>query len=158
MNDEQLLLAWLEHGNKEALGELYGRLTPRILSTLRKYTRRRDLAEDAIQNAFVKIVEGRGYKRGTAAVSYATYLAVCELKDIVKRKCESTQSLRIDVAEQPAPIADVVPRSPDHDLLQMVYVDGMSYREAATSLKTTPTDLDHRIRAAKARLRLAAAS
>lgn len=49
------LLSAVAHGDRRAFGELYELLAPQLLGVAMRILRRRDLAEDALQEAFVKV-------------------------------------------------------------------------------------------------------
>jgi len=49
------LLRAIAHGDRRAFGELYDLLAPQLLGVAMRLLRRRDLAEDALQEAFVKV-------------------------------------------------------------------------------------------------------
>lgn len=64
------LLGAIAHGDRRAFGELYDLLAPQLLGVALRIARRRDLAEDALQEAFVKVwTQAARYDPGRGAAT-----------------------------------------------------------------------------------------
>ena len=80
------LLARCARGERQALEELYGQTSARLFGVLMHILKRRELAEDALQDVFVRVWQRAGQfdsYRGRAAawlVSIARYRAIDQLR------------------------------------------------------------------------------
>lgn len=151
MTDENILAKECADGNREALEELYRRYSPRLLSLCLRYSDDRPQAEDAMHDAFVKIMESIGKFRYGGEGSLYSWMARVTVNRCFDsaRKRRRIRSSSLDdpgierLADTAGDTGDGAADIPPEKLREMVEslpevyrtvfklfaVDGMSHRE-----------------------------
>lgn len=147
------LLSATAQGNQQAFAELYELTAPRLLAVSLQLLNSRDLAEDALQEAFIKIWHNAGeYQRDKGEVlawmiSIVRYRAIDILRAAKSRKESSSQTMteQPDDSEssEPSPEASLafdrnktaIDNCMDHlqdeqkSVIELAYFKGMSHRD-----------------------------
>ena len=100
--DGDLIAAWIEHGNREAMAELFSRhaedclrLAVRRLGTLSE-------AEDAVQDAFIRVMRlARTFRRDAAGGSARGWIFAIVANTCVSRLREQQARIRREQALRP---------------------------------------------------------
>jgi RNA polymerase sigma-70 factor (ECF subfamily) len=167
-----LLVERLAEGHHDALAELYDRHGRAAFSLAYRLTADRALAEDAVQEAFCAVWRGAvNYRRARGTVSsWLLSLVHHKAVDIVRRENARRRPLHPDdlpSGEEPSPeelalAADEGDRAraalgrlkPDQRrLLSLLYLDGLTQREAADRLGVPIGTVKSRTHAAMRSLR-----
>lgn len=148
-------------GSDAAFTDLYRRMAPKLLGYLFKMCRDVALAEDALQNAFVKIHRARGsYVRGAPVTPWVLVIARRSLYDEI-RSARSRADVLSDDGVLPEPAntdqartADVarhlehaLSELPGHyrEAIELTKIQGLSGGEAARALSTTQSAIKLRV-------------
>lgn len=147
-------------GKDTAFTELYRRMAPKLLGYLVKMCRDVSLAEDALQNAFVKIHRARGaYVRGAPVTPWVLVIARRALLDEI-RAARARADVLSDDGVLPERISDEVRTSevarhlehalselPGHyrEAIELTKIQGLSGGEAAKALSTTQSAIKLRV-------------
>ncbi len=145
------LLCKTADGDKKAFAELYKITSPQLYAVALKLLKRSELADEATQDAYIKIWHNAGnYQRGkgtvlTWMVSIARYRALdliryhnvrneVELHDDAPSGVEATQAVKLG-AEQ-AKLATCLDEleGPQRQAIHLAYVNGMSHQEVVNHL------------------------
>ncbi len=169
MTTDEELMTRAGRGDMGAFERLVERHQRGALKIAYHYLGRRAMAEDVVQDAFLRILERAGSYRPTA--SFRTYLsrviwhlcvdryrkgAPAPLEAAGPRADPAAEpEARAMQAEQGALIEQAISRLPDRQRMAVVlkYVEQMSYREIAEALETTPGAVDSLLSRARDRLR-----
>jgi RNA polymerase sigma-70 factor (ECF subfamily) len=147
------LLRAIAHGDRRAFGELYDLLAPQLLGVAMRLLRRRDLAEDALQEAFVKIwTNAARYdpSRGAATAWLVVMVRRCAI-DRLRRSPPVGPTLDELTADEVSQRLSIDPaRSFDHaedirrcldglseehrNALLLAYTEGLTHEEIAARL------------------------
>jgi RNA polymerase sigma-70 factor (ECF subfamily) len=129
-------------GDQAAVGRLYGALAPRLYAVAHRILRDGTLAEDAVQEAFIKIWRNAG-RFDSAKGTVAAWAAVITRRTALDRKPKAVFTALPEL-EAPAPDPDYLhPRlksclqalPPEHrNALVLMYVYGLSHSELAQAL------------------------
>lgn len=129
MTDPELLTHWLSataRGDRKAFQALYRAASPHLLSVLLRMLRRRDVAEDALQDCFVRIWQNASSyapERGapmTWMMSIARYRAL----DLIRRQRPEV-SLDEETEEAPEDDNSEIERGPLSESMTQEGVDGL---------------------------------
>ena len=103
--DARLLSAYVSGGDTEALSELVGRNAKWMLAMLRGMTANDSDAEDALQDAWRRVISAGGY-RGGSARAYLARVARSAAVDAFRRK--SREIAVLDAPDEEGPAGELV--------------------------------------------------
>ena len=147
------LLCETANGNKAAFAELYKLTSPQLYAVVLKLLKRPELADEATQDAFIKIWHNAGsYQRGkgtvlTWMVSIARYRALdlmryhnvrneVELDNEAPQLGESSDTVRMNTEQDKlAECLDELDH-PQRQAIQLAYVNGLSHQEVVNHLSS----------------------
>lgn len=172
-DDEQLMLK-VARGDESSLGKLYDRYAPTALGVAVKVCGDRNLAEDAVQEAFLALWRRAAtYDPSKGSVPGYIYGAVHhKAVDTVRREEAKRKRETVDAFEQFSPagqVEEAATASIDRDrvrsaleslsdhqrrALELAYFGGLSYPEVASTLKIPLGTAKTRIRDGMIRLRI----
>lgn len=166
VTDEQLLLEYRQHGDREAFAQLVYRYERELFSYLRQYLGDRELAQDAFQATFFQVhlsceqfdasrrfkswlyaiatnkaIDTRRRLKNRQGVSIDSPPPGLELEiDRILEAMESSElgpEARLDHAERLVSLQQVMDSLPEqlYTVVQLVYFQGMTYRDAASVLQ-----------------------
>lgn len=145
-DDDVSLLARVAHGDMDALGRLVGRHQGRVLQLAYRLLLRWDLAEDVVQEAFLKVHRHAGRFRPEAQFTTWLYRVVVNLCVDVQRQERRRRALqpgptplpepgtdRLEVEEMVERVRDAISSLPARQRLVLVLhrYDGLSHRRIA---------------------------
>ncbi len=160
--ETELLVLDAQSGKEQALRLLIERHHPPLLAYATRCAGSRDLAADALQDAWIHIVGGLHRLRDPAAFRAWAYR-------VVTRRCadrvRSAQRARRDAEHRPAPDATTSAHEPDalraaldalpHDLaltVRLFYAEGFPVRAIARILDIPPNTVKSRLASARKKL------
>lgn len=170
----------LENGEeRKRLEDFYEEHENRIFYFALKYAKNRDIAEEAIQNAFIYIIENKNnyLKLSDKRLLNSTIVIVkCRCQDIFKRRnkhlekfCqEDIEDLDFDNTAYERSVDEEVILSLEYELirkhmksideisrlvLEMKYIEGKSYKQIGKELDMTEKHVETRIMRAKEKIR-----
>lgn len=157
------LLHACAEGRQAAFQELYAQVSPQLFAILLRILKRKDLAEEALQDALLSVWRNAGSYSAEKGAPMTWIVSICRYRalDMLRRE-------RREVSLDPLPegaegdmngIADVADESTDRDLiskaeeraleecmqrlndgqrasLRLAYVDGCTHEEIAVNLKS----------------------
>jgi RNA polymerase sigma-70 factor (ECF subfamily) len=152
MAEDLALLRRIQDGDKDAFRDLAERLTPTALAVANKVTANRDLAEEAVQEAFVDVWRkserfdaGRGGLR-----SWVLSVVHNKAVDAVRRERAATDVTQKAPEPAPGPDPEEAGLAADHrsrvlraindlspaqrDAVMLAYFGGLTYRQVAERL------------------------
>ncbi|MFK7924621.1 MAG: RNA polymerase sigma factor [Bacteroidia bacterium] len=169
---DQLIIAHLAAKDQEAIRMIYQQYAPTLLGVLLRILGEKDLAEDALQEALIKVWKNADRYDSSKGRLFTWLLNICRNTAIDKRRSASfrnQQTIQSDeilvssVNEQhhyqfnPDQIGVkewVQKLSPEHkEVIDIVYFSGYSHREAAKYLDIPVGTLKTRVRSALKQLR-----
>lgn len=170
IRDEKDLLRRLRDGDEFAFKELYETYAPRLAARLIQLLRSEELAEDVLQDLFIKIWEVRQTINPELSFGALLYKMAANLSKNVYRRNLYDQLMRkqINPEEGHNPIEESLNQSEAKELLQAalnkltprqreVYVmhkiDGLSYLEIGSKLNISASAINHHIQEANKQLR-----
>lgn len=170
ITDEKELLRRLRDGDEFAFKELYNIYAPRLAARLIQLLRSQELAEDLLQDLFIKIWEVRQTINPELSFGALLYKMAANLSKNVYRRNVYDQLMRkqINPDEGHNPIEESLNQSEAKELLQAalnkltprqreVYVmhkiDGLSYQEISIRLNISASAINHHIQEANKQLR-----
>lgn len=170
ITDEKELLRRLREGDEFAFKELYETYAPRLAAKLIQLLRSEDLAEDLLQDLFIKIWEVRQTINPELSFGALLYKMATNLSKNVYRRNVYDQLMhkQINPDEGHNPIEASLNQSEAKKLLQAalnkltprqreVYVmhkiDGLSYQEIGRKLNISASAINHHIQEANKQLR-----
>jgi RNA polymerase sigma-70 factor, ECF subfamily len=162
--DEDLLLRQVADGDMPALEALYRAMHVPVFAVALAVTGDRRMAEDVMQDAFVRIYHGApGYQPGTRARAWVLKIARHLALDAVRRSAREPASVMASQGAAPGGEPDAVRLDLVNALLQLGMVDrqivvlhdmaGLTHAEIAVELKVPAGTVRWRYRVALARLR-----
>ncbi len=169
--DEELLRAFVERGDRGALGELVERHRAEAYDLARRVVRDPHLAEDATQEAFVRIIRSAGSWRGDGTVrGWLFRIVVNAARDLWKRADREARLARAaaavglpgpsgerspEAAALRAEVRSAVAELPEEFQLPIVlhFFRGLSHAEVAEALECPVGTVASRIGRGKERLR-----
>jgi RNA polymerase sigma-70 factor, ECF subfamily len=167
--DLETLLGRVAAGDRAAFGTLYDLVSGRLFAVVRNILRRPDLAEEALQEAFVRVWQRAGqYKPGTAhPISWLSAIARNQAIDLRRRASERVMEEYNDEAEQGAvmPNADIalelkqlrdcLAKLPGdrQDMVLLAYYKGFSREELSAQFKKPVTTVKTLLRRSLATLK-----
>lgn len=138
--DLSLLLTAAARGDRASFRAVYEQTAPRLTGIAVRMLKRRDLAQDAVQDAYLKIWRACGQfdpARGDALAWMATILRRCAL-DRMAREPEHDDVDALEIADAPAPeteprVAECLAALPDtyRRAVVLTYFDGLSNSQVA---------------------------
>jgi len=147
-------------GEREALGELYRRMAPRLRGYVARLCRDPVLAEDVVQTTFAKVQRARAsYARGAPVAPWVLVIARRALYDELRAE-RARGELLSDDGNLPEPPASPAPSGDDaralrsalaelpghyREAILLTKVEGMSGGEAARALSTTESAVKLRV-------------
>jgi RNA polymerase sigma-70 factor (ECF subfamily) len=147
-------------GSDAAFSDLYRRMAPKLLGHLVKMCRDVALAEDAMQNAFVKIHRARGsYVRGAPVTPWVLVIARRALYDEIRAAKARADVLSDDgvlpertvdgtrSADDARHLEHALSELPGHyrEAIELTKIQGLSGGEAAKALATTESAIKLRV-------------
>lgn len=169
----------IQAGSQDALGELYDRYCDRAYRIAFVVCSRADLAEEAVQDAFLSIWKSRGTyspRRGTVAawlLSCVRYRAI----DVVRRTSARVQrqagienlddhadpedtAARVESRVEATRVRALLERLPDsqREVITLAFYGGLSHSEIATQLAVPSGTVKGRMRLGLHKLRTSLAS
>lgn len=168
-DDEKLLLALFKNGDGKAFEQLYELYSPRIYRNLLRLVKSEDLAEELLQDIFVRLWEKRAMI--DISISFRSYLfrvmenrvhdffrkvkADRNLHDHIIRVA-SEQYNHIEEAVFSQEARDVLSRALDmlpprrREIFRLCKLEGKSYEEVSRQLRISPSTIsDHLVKATK---------
>ena len=154
-NEEELLLS-LKNGNSRALSELYNSYADQLYFFILKTAKSPDLAEDVLQDVFIKIWEARSFIDHTKPVKpYLYTIARRHLINLLKRAShevaiieeikrytpfsENYTDLHLDYSESNSVLKEAIdqlaPRA--KEVFVRCKMEGLSYKQVADQLGIT---------------------
>jgi RNA polymerase sigma factor (sigma-70 family) len=107
LDDLEKILHQCRRNNKQAQAELYNLLAPKLLGLCMRYLQDRDMAEDVLQDAFVKIFMNLGSYRGEGSfegwakrIAVNTALTALKAKNRIYFERDLTLVENIDFSEE----------------------------------------------------------
>lgn len=170
MTDEKELLRRLRDGDEFAFKTLYEIYAPRLAARLFQLLRSEELAEDILQDIFIKIWEVRHTIDPELNFGALLYKIAANLSKNVYRKNLYDQLMRKQINPDHGhnPIEDSLNQSEAKELLQAalnkltprqreVYImhklDGLSYQEISSRLNISASAINHHIQEANKQLK-----
>ncbi|HVU05285.1 MAG TPA: sigma-70 family RNA polymerase sigma factor [Polyangiaceae bacterium] len=147
-------------GDESAFRELHRRMAPKLLGHLMKLSRNPAIAEDALQNAFIKLHRAREtYVRGAPVTPWVLVIARRALYDELRSMRTRVDVLSDDGALPERVVDDSQSKDdarelelalaalPDHyrDAIELTKLQGLSGGEAAAVLSTTQSAIKLRV-------------
>jgi RNA polymerase sigma-70 factor, ECF subfamily len=145
----ELLLNATAAGDRVAFAELYRRAGPKLFGITRRLMRRRELAEDVLQEAFVRIWQ-KAYLfdpgRGAAMAWLVTLVRRCALDSLRQRRGQGIETVAIEDAAAEFVAVSLAPGSRDLErclgelqiaqkrAILLAYVYGLTHDELAQRL------------------------
>ncbi|MBO9730736.1 MAG: sigma-70 family RNA polymerase sigma factor [Chitinophaga sp.] len=168
--DEKELLRRLQEGNEFAFKALYDIYAPRLTMKLLQLLRSEELAEDILQDLFIKIWEVRHNINPELSFGALVFKMAANLSKNVYRRSVYDQLMRkqINPDDSHNPIEDSLNQSEAKELLyaalnkltprqREVYtmhkIDGLSYQEISSRLNISASAINHHIQEANKQLR-----
>jgi RNA polymerase sigma-70 factor (ECF subfamily) len=162
--DEDELLQQIADGDMRALEVLYRAMRVRVFVVALAVTGERVMAEDVMQDTFVRIYHGApGYRPGTRARAWVLMIARHLALDAVRRRAREPASVMAGQSAAPGGEPDGGRLDLVNALLQLGMVDrqivvlhdmaGLTHAEIAAELLLPPGTVRWRYRVALARLR-----
>jgi RNA polymerase sigma factor (sigma-70 family) len=171
---DAVLMREVQAGERPALGELYGRLSPRAYRTALAVCHDRECAQDAVQDAFVSMWSSRAtYEpaRGTVA-GWAMSIVRHRAIDLARRRSnaakrdEGTARLDGQTAPDDVPtdfaahaeteqLTGLLARLPpaQREVIQLGFFDGLTHQQIAHRLALPPSTVKGRMRLGLTKLR-----
>jgi RNA polymerase sigma-70 factor (ECF subfamily) len=170
ITEEKELLRRLRDGDEFAFKGLYETYAPRLAAKLIQLLRSEELAEDLLQDLFIKIWEVRQTINPELSFGALLYKMAANLSKNVYRRNVYDQLMRkqINPEEGHNPIEESLNQSEAKELLEAalnkltprqreVYVmhkiDGLSYQEISSKLNISASAINHHIQEANKQLR-----
>ncbi|MFC3197121.1 RNA polymerase sigma factor [Parapedobacter deserti] len=170
-SDERALLRRLRRGDHCAFLSLYNRYKKRIAVKLLTLLKSEDLAQDALQEIFMKIWEKRAYINPELSFPAFLYrLARNEVSDIIRRAHQDERLMQHLLRQSPVsenPIEAFITREENVSLVQHALqqlpqrqrqvfilhkIEGKSYKEISELLNISPAAINQHIYRAMQRL------
>ncbi|MFX1704008.1 sigma-70 family RNA polymerase sigma factor [Chitinophaga sp. CC14] len=168
--DEKDLLRRLQEGNEFAFKALYEIYAPRLTMKLLQLLRSEELAEDILQDLFIKIWEVRHSINPELSFGALVFKMAANLSKNVYRRSVYDQLMRkqINADGSHNPIEESLNQSEAKELLyaalnkltprqREVYtmhkIDGLSYQEISSRLNISASAINHHIQEANKQLR-----
>lgn len=168
--DEKELLRRLQEGNEFAFKALYEIYAPRLTMKLIKLLRSEELAEDILQDLFIKIWEVRHTINPELSFGALLFKMAANLSKNVYRRNVYDQLMRkqINPDDSHNPIEESLNQSEAKELLQaalnkltprqrevyiMHKIDGLSYQEISNQLNISASAINHHMQEANKQLR-----
>jgi len=168
--DEKELLRRLQEGNEFAFKALYEIYAPRLTMKLLQLLRSEELAEDILQDLFIKIWEVRHSINPELSFGALVFKMAANLSKNVYRRSVYDQLMRkqINADDSHNPIEESLNQSEAKELLyaalnkltprqREVYtmhkIDGLSYQEISSRLNISASAINHHIQEANKQLR-----
>lgn len=168
--DEKELLRRLQEGNEFAFKALYEIYAPRLTLKLLKLLRSEELAEDILQDLFIKIWEVRHTINPELSFGALLFKIAANLSKNVYRRNIYDQLMRkqINPDDSHNPIEESLNQSEAKELLQaalnkltprqrevyiMHKIDGLSYQEISSRLSISASAINHHMQEANKQLK-----
>lgn len=168
--DEKELLRRLQEGNEFAFKALYEIYAPRLTMKLLQLLRSEELAEDILQDLFIKIWEVRHSINPELSFGALVFKMAANLSKNVYRRSVYDQLMRrqINADDSHNPIEESLNQSEAKELLHaalnkltprqrevytMHKIDGLSYQEISSRLNISASAINHHIQEANKQLR-----
>jgi RNA polymerase sigma-70 factor (ECF subfamily) len=157
------LLHGVSQGRQAAFQELYGLVSPQLFASLLRILKRRDLAEEALQDAFLSVWRNAGSYSADKGAPMTWLVSICRYRalDTLRRQRRevSLEPMLEDVEDGTAELAGLVDESADGTLiskaetralddcmgllndgqrssLKLAYFDGCTHEEIAAHLSS----------------------
>jgi len=157
------LLHGVAQGRQAAFQELYGLVSPQLFATLLRILKRRDLAEEALQDALLSVWRNAGSYSAEKGAPMTWLVSICRYRalDALRRQRRevSLEPMLEGVEDGTAELAGLVDESADSDFiskaeervlddcmgrlndgqrssLKLAYFDGCTHEEIAASLRS----------------------
>ncbi|GAA3929651.1 sigma-70 family RNA polymerase sigma factor [Chitinophaga oryziterrae] len=170
IRDEKELLRRLRDGDEFAFKGLYETYAPRLAARLIQLLRSEELAEDVLQDLFIKIWEIRQTINPELSFGALLYKIAANLSKNVYRRNVYDQLMRrqINPDESHNPIEESFNQSEAKELLQaalnkltprqrevyiMHKIDGLSYQQISSQLNISSSAINHHIQEANKQLK-----
>lgn len=170
ITDEKELLRRLRDGDEFAFKDLYEIYAPRLAARLLQLLRSEEIAEDILQDLFIKIWEVRHTINPDLSFGALLYKMAANLSKNVYRRNVYDQLMRkqMNTDQSHNPIEESLDQSEAKQLLQaalnkltprqrevyiMHKIDGLSYQEIASRLNISASAINHHIQEANKQLR-----
>ena len=170
ITDEKELLRRLRDGDELAFKDLYETYAPRLAARLLQLLRSEEIAEDILQDLFIKIWEVRHTINPDLSFGALLYKMAANLSKNVYRRNVYDQLMRkeMNTDQSHNPIEESLDQSEAKQLLQaalnkltprqrevymMHKIDGLSYQEISTRLNISASAINHHIQEANKQLR-----
>lgn len=168
-SEENILVRRAQNGDREALGMLWDRLTPKLFGYLINTTRHRALAEDLLQTTWLKAIDALpGFEiRGSGISAWLFAIARNECQMYWRKSNRETEFDPVEHENIPSDennsedkiLVDQVLRllsEDDRELLRLRYIADLSPNDIARILKINFVTVRVRLHRALSRARLAA--
>ncbi|WP_343692906.1 sigma-70 family RNA polymerase sigma factor [Chitinophaga sp.] len=170
ITDEKELLRRLRDGDEFAFKDLYDIYAPRLAARLLQLLRSEEIAEDILQDLFIKIWEVRHTINPDLSFGALLYKMAANLSKNVYRRNVYDQLMRkeINTDQSHNPIEESLDQSEAKQLLDaalnkltprqrevyiMHKIDGLSYQEISSRLNISASAINHHIQEANKQLR-----
>ncbi|SFW84887.1 RNA polymerase sigma factor [Chitinophaga sancti] len=170
ITDEKELLRRLRDGDELAFKALYDIYAPRLAAKLLQLLRSEELAEDVLQDLFIKVWEVRQTINPELVFGALLYKIAANLSKNIYRRNVYDQLMRkqINPDEGHNPIEASLDQSEAKELLQaalnkltprqrevyiMAKIDGLSYQQISKQLNISASAINHHIQEANKQLR-----
>lgn len=169
--DENELLLRLRSGDHSAFETLYCRYARRVAATLLKITRSREMAEDLLQDTFIKVWAVRNnIKPNHSFPAFVFTIAANLASNSVRKRLRDTYMqtrLQATADKEYAHIEESLIAAEEHDRMQQALaklaprqrevfilhkLEGKSYKEISERLSISPSAINHLIQRAKKNL------
>jgi RNA polymerase sigma-70 factor (ECF subfamily) len=170
ITDEKELLRRLRDGDELAFKDLYEIYAPRLAARLLQLLRSEEIAEDILQDLFIKIWEVRHTINPDLSFGALLYKMAANLSKNIYRRNVYDQLMRkeMNTDQSHNPIEESLDQSEARQLLQaalnkltprqrevyiMHKIDGLSYQEIGSRLNISASAINHHIQEANKQLR-----
>jgi RNA polymerase sigma-70 factor (ECF subfamily) len=115
--DEERVVSRCLEGDLAAYRELYERFEQPLLRTAFRMLHRMEDAEDAVQEAFLRLFRGiQGYKKGSRFSTYLFRILINSCFDLLRKRQKSLAFTEADLEKLPAPAV----RAAEHNLERII--------------------------------------
>ena len=170
MNELKVIKA-CQDGNKESFNELIIFYYPFVLKFLLKLTANKEIAEDIVQETFIKLIKNIDKYNVKGKARFSTYLITiaknCYL-DYLKKNKKYSNDIDIDIVSDNLKIENKILDNDRYDIvlkeidklteeqqiaMKLKYLEGLTLKEIATIQKTRPETVKSRLYEGKKKIK-----